>query len=194
MKARHAWVLGSAGCAALLLPLAVPAGTASAAGTRHKIHQIETESLRPGARITFTTDEINAYAREQVATAVGDAIKQPRVEFASGQATGSAVVDFVKLQTQRGQPPGALLRWALRGEKPIKVRLRFRSGNGEGRVDVEEVELAGVPLTGRALDLVIDYYLRPRYPDIAIGEPFELRHKVERIDLTALGVLVTIRK
>lgn len=194
MKATYAWILGAAGSGALLMTLAAPAGSTAVATTRQKIQQIETESLKPGARVTFTTGEINAYAREQVMAVVGDAIKQPKLEFASGRATGSAVVDFVKLQTQRGQPPGALLRWALRGEKALTVRLRFRSANGEGQVDVEEVELAGVPLSGRALDLVIDYYLRPRYPDIAIGEPFELRHKVDRIDLTALGVLVTIRK
>jgi hypothetical protein len=125
---------------------------------------------------------------------VGDAIREPKLVFDSGRATGSALVDFVRLQTDRGQPPGMMLRWLLRGEKPISVSLRFHSAKGEGQVDIEQVEVAGVPVSGRALDLLIDYYLKPRYPDLAIGEPFVLRHNVEQIDLTALGVLIRIRK
>jgi hypothetical protein len=60
-------------------------------------------------------------------------------------------------------------------------------------VDVEEVRVSGIPLTGSALDLVIDYYLRPRYPDVAIGEPFELRHNVDRLDISPAGLKVHIR-
>ncbi|MEZ5401538.1 MAG: hypothetical protein R2729_17835 [Bryobacteraceae bacterium] len=177
------------------LPLLIAAGAGiDASSAKRKIQSIESERLPAGSRITFSTEEINAYAAAQVSASVGDAIREPRLEFDSGRATGSATVDFVRLQTQRGQPPGTLLRWMLKGEKPVSVRVRFRSANGEGQVDVEEVSISGVPLSGRALDLLIDYYLRPRYPEVAIGEPFDLRHKVEQIDLTALGVLVRIGK
>jgi hypothetical protein len=160
---------------------------------REKLAKIEQEKLPPRAVVAFTPAELNAYAAEQVRTAVGDAVRQPRLEFDAAAITGSAQVDFVKLQTSRGQPPGMILRWLLRGEKPVSVRVRLSSAKGQARVDIEEVRVSGIPLTGSALELVIDYYLRPRYPEVAIAEPFELRHKVDRLEVSPAGLKVHIR-
>ncbi|MEZ5356369.1 MAG: hypothetical protein R2762_27355 [Bryobacteraceae bacterium] len=191
MRALTLWTCAAGLCVPALL---IPGNTAGdAASARRKVQAIEAERLGPGARVTFSNAEINAYAAEQVRTAVGDAIRNTKIDFSSGRATGSALVDFLRLQSDRGEPPGMMLRWLLRGEKPISVTVRFQSAHGEGQVDVEQVAVSGVPISGRALDLLIDYYLRPRYPEIAIGEPFELRHRVDRIDLTALGVLVRLK-
>ncbi len=36
------------------------------------------------------------------------------------------------------------------GERPVMVTARFSSANGKARVDVERVEISGVPIQGSA--------------------------------------------
>ena len=38
-------------------------------------------------------------------------------------------------------------------------------------------------IEGRMLDFLIHNYLLPAYPDAKVGEPFELGHRIERIDV-----------
>ena len=43
-------------------------------------------------------------------------------------------------------------------------------------------------LTGRALELVIEYYVLPRFPEAAIGRWFPLRHNVKTIAVKPAGI------
>ena len=158
-----------------------------------KIEQIENERLPPRAQVFISLAEANAYAREEARIEAGDGVRNPRLELGAGVATGRALIDFQKVQTARGHPPGRLLGWILSGERSVEVRVRIRAANGEGRVDVERVVINNVPVSGRALELLIEYYVVPRYPEAAIGRPFALRHKVETIEVTATGVTIRIK-
>jgi hypothetical protein len=164
------------------------------ASAKRKVEQIEGEKLPARSIITFSLRESNAYAREEARKEVGDAITNPKLEFAAERVTGSAWIDFVKARTNRGEPPGFLLRALLRGEKHVSVTARVRSWEGKCQVDLEAVEIAGIPVSGRMLDLIIEYYLTPRYPEAVIGKPFELRHRLERIDVGVNGVSLKIGK
>jgi hypothetical protein len=78
----------------------------------------------------------------------------------------------------------------LRGEHDLEVRVKSTSGGGKAQVDVEEVSLDGLVMRGRTLDLLIEYYLAPRVPDVKIGKPFDLKHGVDRVDAAPEGVTV----
>jgi hypothetical protein len=98
-------------------------------------------------------------------------------------ATGSALIDFVKLRSAQGKPPNWLLRTLLQGEHEVEVTTRVRSGNGSATVDVERVEIEGVPISGAALDFIIENYLLPNYPEAKVGRPFTLAKGVDRIEV-----------
>jgi hypothetical protein len=164
------------------------------ASVRRKIDQIEMEKLPAGSRVLITPAEANLYAAVEVRKAVADGIRAPRVAISTGTATGSGWVDFVKVQTSRGQPPGLLATALLSGEKHVSVTVTLKSSGGQARVDVQKVTIAGIPISGALLDLMIEYYLVPRYPEVVIGRPFQLRHKVDRIDLSPRGIDVLIGK
>lgn len=171
------------------------AAPADYATVRNKVVQIEEERLAPGANVFISLAEANLYAAEEVRKAVGDGIRVPKVELGAGTATGSGWVDFIKVQTNRGQPPGMLAMLLLRGEKHVSVTVKLKAVKpGEAQVDIQSVEVAGVPVSGSLMQLLIDYYIVPRYPEVVIGKPFELRHKVDRIDISPRGVNVVIRK
>ena len=177
--------------ASVSLIFATSAGYQSA---KSKFGLIEAERLRPGSRVVLSPGELNAYVQQEVRTAVPEGVRDPRVELGHESATGTAQIDFGKLRRAQGNPPGWLMSKLLDGERPVKVTARIRSGSGRAVVDVQSVEISGMTIDGRLLDYLIHNYLLPRYPDAKIGEPFELGHRMEKIDVQPAQVAVLIGK
>src|SRR3954447_722506 len=152
---------------------------------KRKFDQIEKQQLKPGARVAITTGELNSYVQTELPKVAPDGIRQPVVELTGGNtATGRALIDFVKLRSAQGQPPGFFLRTLLQGEHSVSVTTRVRSGGGTATVDIEKVEIEGIPIQGAALDFLIRNYLLPRYPSAKIGKPFDLNYKMDRLEVT----------
>lgn len=173
----------------LLLAASVSlAGLAEYQSAKRKALLIESDRVPPKGSVFFTPAEVNAYAAEEVRREVPEGMRSPRIVLGPNSATGTAIIDFGKMQTARGNPPGALLALLLRGEHEVSVDLALQSANGMARVDVRRVTVGGASLSGRALDLVIDYYVLPRYPEAAIGRPFQLRHNVQKVAIAPGGV------
>lgn len=163
-----------------------------AASLQRKLESIEDEKLPPGSKVVLTSREINAYLAELMQRETAGGLRNSKVSLGTNRAEGSATADFVKLQTGKGRPPGFFLSLLLRGEHDLAVRVRGKSGGGTAQIDIEEVSIDGLVIRGRTLELLLEYYLIPRVPDIKIGQPFELRHNVERFDTTPDGVTLLI--
>jgi hypothetical protein len=159
---------------------------------KSKIDAISTQLVPAGALVTLTSAEINAWAETEAAEKYPDALRRPVISLGEGRATGEALVDFSKLTS--GQGAGNwLLRTLLEGERPVSVTVRLESAGGMAKVDLERVEIGGVPIQGRTLDLLLDYVFRPRYPDARIGEPFELGYNMEAIRVRPERVDINIK-
>src|ERR1035441_3155628 len=82
----------------------------------------------------------------------------------------------------------------LDGERPVSVTARIRSSAGRATVDIERVEISGIVIDGRTLDFLIQNFLLPMYPDAIIGRPFELGHRIDRIDVSPSAVAVLLKE
>jgi hypothetical protein len=149
------------------------------ASAKQKFNQIDTGRLGPGARVTLTARELDAYAAREAPKGV----RNPRLELQSGVAKGNALVDFGKVRRAQGYQPGWLMGKLLDGERPVSVTARITSGSGKAKVDVQSVEISGLAIDGRMLDFLIQNFLLPMYPDAVVGRPFELGHRIDRLDL-----------
>jgi hypothetical protein len=157
-----------------------------------KIQQIESDKLPRGARIVFSAAELNAYVRHQVPT-VTAGVRQARLELlGQGVAHASALVDFAKLRASEGHPPGWLLSMLLEGEHPVSVTARINSGGGQATVHIQQVEIGGVGVSGATLDFLIQHFLLPLYPDAVVDRPFELAHRIDRVEVENGRAIVAI--
>jgi hypothetical protein len=158
----------------------------------HKFSLIEHDRLKAGSRVVLTPAELNAYARQEVAEAAPDGVRNTRLELGPGTATATALIDFGKLRRAEGKPPGRLAAYLLDGERPVTIVARIQSSDGTATVDVQQVEISGVIIEGRLLDFLIHSYLMQAYPNAKVGEPFALGHRIERLDVqpSAVGVLI----
>jgi hypothetical protein len=158
---------------------------------KRKVDLIDSGSSRPGTRVELTPRELNAYIEHEVPPGVRNA----RVEVVSpGVTMGTALVDFGKVRRAQGYAPGWLMSKLLDGERPVSVTARITSAHGEARVDVQRVEVSGIEIDGGTLDFLIHNFLLAMYPDAAIGRPFELGHRIDRIDVQPAAVGVVIGK
>lgn len=156
---------------------------------KQKLDQIEAGQMRPGSRVVLLPREIEAYAAHEAPQGV----RNPKIAITSaGIATASALVDFGKLRQSEGHSPGWLLSKLLDGERPLSVTARITSSRGHAQVEVERVEISGMEIKGEMLDFLIQNVFQPLYPDAAVGRPFELGNRIDRLEIDPRGVNVLI--
>jgi hypothetical protein len=183
----------------LFAVLIVTAGASLASRTEYlnaqkKFQQIDKRQVKPGSRVAISAGELNAYVQAELPKVAPPGIRRPVVRLhGNDTATGTALVDFVKLRSAQGKPPNWLLRKLLEGEHEVEVTTRVRSGGGRATVDLQRVEVAGIPISGSALDFLVQNYLIPNYPEAKIGKPFSLGKSVERIEVQP-GVAYVVTK
>jgi hypothetical protein len=174
--------------------LFVSAATVTESANR-KFAGIESARLPAGTRIDLSLDELNAWANQKARVYAPGGARNLRLELRDGEATGYALIDFVKLrQATSGDEPGWIMRNLFSGERPVMVKARFQSQNRRARVDVERVEVSGVPIQGSALDFLIRNWLRPTFPDAHVNEWFNLGLRMERFTVRPGGASVFIAR
>ena len=157
---------------------------------KYKIDLIEEDRAAPGSRIWLSVAELNAYARIEAAKVVPQGLRNIRLELGQGSATGSALVDFLKVRGMAGPSPSRLITWFLAGERPVRVTASIESSGGRATVIVRQVTVSGMTAGGAVLDFLIANFFLPFYPQAKIGQPFDLKHGVERFEISPAGVNV----
>jgi hypothetical protein len=182
--------------AALIAFAAYPAAPTPAAGTAavsRKLDLIESGRFRPGTRVDFRVADLNSWFRDEARDYFGNAVTHVRIETGYNAVTGYANIDFVKLrQATTGEAPGWLMRNLFAGERPVVIKLHFASERGVARVDLDLVQISGVPIEGSALDFVVRNYVRPTFPDVKISQWFPLADHVDRVSTSPAGASVLI--
>jgi hypothetical protein len=172
-----------------LVGAALTAGVTDYNSAKQKFDSIETGRLKPGTRVVLSYPELAAWVEKEAPRGV----RNPNIRVTERDlATGTALIDFAKLERSQGREPGWLMSKLLDGERPVSVTARIRSSAGRATVDVQRVEISGIALDGSTLDFLIQNFLLPAYPDAVIGRPFELGHRIDRIDIApaSVGVLI----
>jgi hypothetical protein len=159
---------------------------------KQKFALVGNDEVPPGSSIFLTERELNAWLESEAPQAVPEGLRDPRLELDYGTATGSAWIDFLKLRETKGARTSWLLARLLEGERPVRVTARIHSGAGRATVDIERVEISGIAVSGAALDFLIENFLLAYYPNAKIGQPFELGHRIDRLDVKPSGVWVVI--
>ncbi len=163
-----------------------------AAAVRSKLAAIQTGKARAGSTFTFSEAELNAYVRSEVPTVAPAGVRQTSLVLGHGTATGSALIDFLKLRHAQGEKTPWLIAKIIEGEKLVKVNTRIESAHGRATVFLQRVEISGLAVSGSTLDFLIHTFFVPLYPDAKINEPFKLQDRVDRIEVSPSAARVIV--
>ena len=166
---------------------------ASAATTRlspelasidRKIAHLEANgrAAHPSATPTVLTEaEINAYlASDEVEMPAG--VQSVRLSGTSGTVSGTARIDFDKVRA--GTSSSNPLLSIFSGIHEVGVETHAYGKGGQGYVHVDSVSLDGIEVPHFVLELFVEKYLTPRYPQIGMDSRFTLP---DRIDTAVVG-------
>jgi hypothetical protein len=172
---------------ALLLILALPLVPApsryDSLPTERKLDLIEQGRVPPGTQLVFAERELNTFVVRKAKELIPTGLREPKVSLSDGAVIGTAYVDFVKMRHAQGEDLNWLVAKLLTGEHPVFVKGRVTSANGSARVDLENVDIGGNSIKGRALDLMVRAFVSPLYPQAKVGTDFELGYNVDRIEV-----------
>ena len=166
----------------------------AAANVTRKLDLIEGGRAAPGSVFRFTSQELNAWIREKAPAIVPDGFRQPRLELGNGEASASALIDFLKVRHASGVETNWLVAKLIQGEKLVRARAAIQSAHGRATVHLLRVEIGGLAVSGAALDFLVQNFFLPFYPNAKLDEPFELADSVDRIEVTPAAALVYIRR
>ena len=156
----------------------------AAASAQHKVDHIEANGAlaRPNPAPTeFTEQEINAYIASGKIQ-LPDGVKSVHMVGVDGTVTGTARVDFDQIQA--GHKSSNPLLSMFSGVHDVEVQAHAQGSGGTGTVHVDSVILDGAEIPRFLLQLFVEKYLQPKYPDVGLDSRFALP---DRIDTATIG-------
>jgi hypothetical protein len=177
----------------MTIPCNLQATEPLAASVSRKLDLIESGRAKPGSVLRFASAELNAWVRTKAPEVVPDGFRQPRLQLGNGEATASALVDFLKVRDASGLGTNWLVAKLIQGEKLVTVRAGIQSAHGRATVHLLQVKIGDLEVSGATLDFLVDNFFRPFYPDAKIDQPFELADHVDRIEVTPAAAFVYIK-
>lgn len=136
----------------------------------------------------FTEQEVNAYvASGRVKLPVG--VQSVRFEGQPNVIRGIARVDFDQLKAGRNSSNPLLSVFS--GVHDVLVVAQARGVNHMGYVEVQSVSLDDVEIPRFVLQVFVQKYLQPKYPNVGLNSQFALPAKVDTATVGQSKVTIT---
>ena len=153
--------------------------SAEAASMERKIEHIQQNGAlaQPDQTPTiFSQREINDYvASGQVKLPKG--VHSVRFSSEPGVVTSNARIDFDELKSGRSSANPLLSVFS--GVHDVMVIAHAHGVGHTGYVDVDSVSLDGVDIPRFVLQLFVEKYLQPKYPNLGLNSQFALPYKID---------------
>src|SRR5271155_1099411 len=113
-----------------LLTLTILCAPAMIAGDQYfqsaetKLDAIENGTVKRGAVILFSLQEINSWARYKVPEIVPQGIRNQKVTLGTDTGIAYALMDFLKMRHAEGKAGGWLMERLIEGERPVTIAIR----------------------------------------------------------------------
>jgi hypothetical protein len=161
-----------------------PNDSAQAASCERKFARIQTNgrSSNPSQAPTVVSEqEINAYlASPQIELPAG--VESVKLQGQPGIIDGTARIDFDKVRA--GVHSSNPLLAIFSGIHEVVVDTHAHGAGRQGYVHVDSVSIDGIEVPRFALELFVEKYLQPKYPQIGLDSRFALPN---RIDMATVG-------
>jgi hypothetical protein len=124
-------------------------------------------------------EEANAYLVDRLVDQLPEGVVEPWVKFSEGPVFAGAILDLAVLQDRM---PQSSLTNLLSGRVPLELIARLQAENGVGKLLLDSVTLAGLPIPQSLLQEIVTAYTKsPSRPGgIRLDESFPLPLGIEQ--------------
>jgi hypothetical protein len=148
---------------------------------------------RAARRTPVSESEVNSWFAYRAAPVLPEGVTQPKITIVDDRRViGNATVDLDAVSKSRAS--GRLFDvWNLiGGQVPVTVSGTLHAEDGRARFDMQDAEIAGIPVPRRVVQELVDYYSRtPDHPKgVRLDSYFELPAGIRQIDLSPGAAVV----
>ena len=145
-------------------------------------------SIAPAAAGTtlFAENEVNSYLRFKTEGQLPTGLTEPAFTLiGEGRVTARAVVDLdIIREKQKSSSWLDPIRY-LSGKLPVTATGALRTGAGKARIDLESVEVSGVPMPKALLQQLVSYFTKSaeRPGGASLDDTFLLPVQIQQLDV-----------
>lgn len=158
--------------------------TALADAMQKKLDFISANAKQPAPderRTVFSEDEINAFFAQR-RLKLPDGLESVVFTLGPGTVTAQTHVDFDKL-TANARKDHPLL-YIFGGVHDATVVAEGSGSGGRAHVKIDSLQIDGVDVPRRAMELFIERFVNPKYPNVRLEGDYAMP---KRIDIAVLG-------
>jgi hypothetical protein len=163
----------------------------AAASADRKFEYIEQNSnlQAPDQKPTMLTDrEVNAYiASGKVKLPTG--VKSVRFSGRPGVIEATARVDFDEIMASRRASNPLLALFS--GVHDVHAVANAEGSGGQGRVEIQSVDLDGTTVPRVALEYFLSKYVTPKYPEVGMDSNFKMPYRIDTATVGQATLTVT---
>jgi hypothetical protein len=167
--------------------------SAGADAMQRKIEYVQTNghAAHPNPRPTvFLQSEINAYFAQR-RLKMPEGVKSVVWTLAPETVTARTRVDFDEITASR-QSSNPLLA-IFSGVHDVEVTASATASNGVAHVRVDSAVLDGINIPRRVLEMFIERWVQPKYPNIALENDYKMPVRIESVLIQERKATVTQR-
>lgn len=136
------------------------------------------DSKRKPSEIEVSEVELESY----VVYSLRDQIPV-QIDSIDVQLTPGAVASDTQLTFNSNTTGNPMFDALIGGTHNLFVKGRLSGQQGRGKFDLEEVKVDGIPVPKVLIQSLFDKYVKPKYPDADLKEPFDLPWGIDSIDV-----------
>jgi hypothetical protein len=114
-----------------------------------------------------------------------------RVDSIDVQLTEGAVAADTKLTFPPDATGNAIVDAFVSGTHTFFLKGKLAASAGRGRFELVEVKVDGIPVPNILIETLIDRYVKPKYPQVDLKEPFPMPWGMESLGITPGKATIT---
>ncbi len=107
-----------------------------------------------------------------------------RMDSIDVQLTPGTVAADTKMTFGTNPTSNPLIDVLVSGTHKLFVKGKLAAHGGMGNFSLEEARVDGIPVPIVLIETLVDKYVKPKYPDVKLDEPFEMPWGIEELSIT----------
>jgi hypothetical protein len=114
-----------------------------------------------------------------------------KVESIRVSLTPGAIAADTRLTIPPDSTGNFIVDALVSGTHAILIKGDLRGSKGVGKFDLRDVRVDGIPVPNLVIDVLIKHYVKPKYPNVDLKEPFDLPWGIDEIAVNTGKATIT---
>ena len=136
------------------------------------------EAGNQGKEIEVSETELESYVLYELRSQIPTQLDSIDVQLSPGAVAADTQLTFGTMNT--GNP---VVDTLVTGTHNLFIKGKLAGAEGRGKFDLEEIRVDGIPVPKILIESLFKKYVKPKYPDADLAEPFDLPWGIEQLSI-----------